>query len=157
MSTYNNLSNIRRAFTTPSQTGSTQTAPTTPQQPVIGYNPPAPAPRDWRWVWPVLSVVIVAVVVFAVLRAGLNPPTRRSAPPNVTPPVEAGARPQEDAPVILDTVTPAVETMRVSDQGVDQSASPSSPRYSPRGRPSRAPGATTRPPFGAWWGNRRYE
>jgi len=87
----------------------------------------------------------------------------RSAPPNVTPaiinpaigvapaPVEAGARPTENAPL---TPTRAV--------AVDDAPAAGPPTYAyqgVRGRaiPAATPGRVHRPPFGAWWANKEYK
>jgi len=89
------------------------------QQAVAQHTPP-PAPRRLpTWAWPALAAVIMALALVALLAVALNPPTRRSAPPNVTPaiinpqigaaPASTGARPQEvaTAPPMETATTPA--------------------------------------------------
>ena len=104
--------------------------------------------------WVAAAMIILLVSVAAGLWRLVDPP--RSAPPNVTPavinpaigaapaepPTLAGARPQDDTPAVIAQPAPArAEVGKV--------------RGGPL--PTAVPGVTRRPPFGAWWANRRYE
>ena len=123
--------------------------------------------------WAALAGVILLLSIVAGLWRLADPP--RSAPPNVTPaiinpsigaapvaPVEAGSRPQEDAPVVLAALPLAEYRLPAPHLSAGPAAptpAPHEPRVSPRGGPlpSAVPGVTIRPAFGAWWANRRYE
>ena len=87
-------------------------------------------------------------------------------PQPVVAPVEAGARPQGDAPevggVVLDALPLAEYRLPAPHLSAGPAAptpAPHEPRVSPRGKPipPAAPVVTRRPSFGSWWANKRYE